>query len=131
MSREANAVFFLVTDIALFLLLQLGPVLTAKLPPKLVNLPNRDYWLTAERKPETVAKLTDLMYEFGAAFFAFFFFIGVETIQANLVHPVKLDEPLLYAVLAAFLAYTAYWVWKVYRSFRLPNSMTPVMPQML
>ncbi len=112
MSREANALFFLITDIVLFLLLWSAPALTFKLPPQLVNLPNRDYWLAAERKPETLAKLTDLLNEFGTAFFAFFLFIGLQVTAANLSRPVRLEERILLPALVAFLAYTAYWVWK-------------------
>jgi len=61
------------------------------------------------------------MPEFGIAFFVFFFFISILTLDANFSDPVKLNEPLFLAFLIIFLIYTIYWSIKLYISFRVPN----------
>jgi hypothetical protein len=61
------------------------------------------------------------MSEFGVAFFLYFFFISILTVDANLSEPVKLNESLFLAFLIIFLIYTVYWCIKFYKSFRVPK----------
>lgn len=120
-AKEVNCLLFLGIDFLLFLLFWYSPALIMKTPAKWVNLPNKSYWLAGENKPLTRQKMESLMSEFGIAFFIFFFFISILTLDANLSDPVKLNESLLLTFLVIFLIYTVYWCIKLYRSFRVPK----------
>jgi len=91
------------------------------LPPKWVNMPNRAYWLRPERKEETGKKLNHLMWQFGIAFYLFFFVVGGLTLQANLSEPVRLEEGFFLCALGLFLGYTAFWCVRFYLAFRMPK----------
>ena len=121
-SKEVNALIFLAIEGPLFILFLFAPSLVMKCPPKLINLPNKDYWLKEENKPATKAKVESLMCQFGIALFGFLFCVGLLTLQANLSDPVRLNESILFAMLTAFIVYTVYWCVKIFLSFRLPNN---------
>jgi hypothetical protein len=61
------------------------------------------------------------MDRFGAAFFLFFFCIGILTLQANLSQPVRLNERAFFAALVLFLGYTVVWTLGLFRAFRVPD----------
>jgi uncharacterized membrane protein len=71
--------------------------------PRLANLPHRDYWLATPRLPGTLA----WMRGFGAAtaFATALFSIGVHALilDANASTPARLDESLMFGLLATFL----------------------------
>ncbi len=90
-------------------------------PERLVNLPNKDYWLRADMKPITKKKLESLMAEYGAAILAFLLLMGVLVADANLSDPIRLKESYFLPLLIAFLLYTAYWCVKILYSFRRPR----------
>ena len=119
--KEINFLLFLGIDILLFLLFWYSPALVMKTPAKWVNLPHKSYWLAEENKPLTRQKMESLMSEFGIAFFVYFFFISILTVDANLSDPVKLKESLFLAFLIIFLIFTVYWCIKFYKSFRVPK----------
>ena len=120
-AKDVNCLLFLGIDILLFLLFWYSPALMMKTPAKWVNLPNKSYWLAEENKPLTRQKMESLMSEFGIAFFIFFFFISILTLDANLSDPVKLNESLFFTGLIIFIVYILYLSIKIYRSFRVPN----------
>jgi hypothetical protein len=119
--KEINCLLFFGIDVLLFLLFWYSPALVMKTPAKWVNLPHKSYWLAEENKPLTRQKMESLMSEFGVAFFVYFFFISILTVDANLSDPVKLNESLFLAFLIIFLIYTVYWCIKFYKSFRVPK----------
>jgi ammonia channel protein AmtB len=119
--KEINCLLFFGIDVLLFLLFWYSPALVMKTPAKWVNLPHKSYWLAEENKPLTRQKIESLMSEFGVAFFLYFFFISILTVDANLSEPVKLNESLFLAFLIIFLIYTVYWCIKFYKSFRVPK----------
>jgi hypothetical protein len=118
-----NTLFFIGTNIFLFVSLYFTPRLVFMFPGKWINLPNKGYWLRVENKARTVAMFSSLMWEFGIALFLFLFVVEMLAIKANLSQPVKLNEKLLFSALILFLLYTAYWCIKLFRSFRLPREM--------
>lgn len=121
-SKEFNALFSLGLDL-LFLVLIVGmPHLVVKIPPRLVNLPNKDYWLAPANRPATQAKMISLMSEFGVALFGFLALLGILTTWANLSAPVQLNLKAFFGVLAIFGICIAYWCIKLYVVFRIPGS---------
>jgi uncharacterized membrane protein len=120
-SKEMNALVFLVLETPLFLLLWFGPSLPLGVSKRFVRLPNKDYWLREENLPAFKQKMEHLMARFGAAFFLFFFVIGLLTIEANLSEPVRLNEKAFVPVVVLFLLYTVVWTIGLFRAFRVPD----------
>lgn len=116
-----NSLIFLGMDIVLFVCLYFSPYLTFIFPPKWINLPNKQFWLAPENRRWTVAKISTLMYQFGVAIFLFLFVIGLLTIQANLMNPVRLKERYFFPFLTLFMVYSIVWCIVFFRSFRIPN----------
>jgi len=120
-SKEMNAIVFLVLETPMFLLLWFGPSLPLGVTKRFVSLPNKGYWLREENLPAFKGKLKHLMAQFGAAFFLFFFFTGLLTVQANLSEPVRLNEKAFVPIVFMFLGYTVVWTIGLFRSFRVPG----------
>lgn len=120
-SKEWNALLFVLLETPLFLLFWFAPSLPLRVSPRFVNIPNKEYWLQEENRPAFKQKFQHLMDRFGTAFFVFFFCIGILTVQANLSHPVRLNESVFLLVLVFFLAYTVVWTIGLFRSFRVPQ----------
>ena len=120
-SKEMNAFVFLVLETPMFLLFWFGPSLPLGVPKRFVSLPNKEYWLREENLPAFKQKLEHLMAQFGAAFFLFFFFTGLLTLQANLSEPVRLNEKAFVPIVVVFLGYTVVWTIGLIRSFRVPK----------
>ncbi len=117
-----NALLMTGTHVFLFLVLFFSAHLVAVLPPQLINLPNKEYWLSPANRKRTQEKIKRFMWQMGVAIFAFFFLIGLLTIQANLVKPVRLNLWVFFPALGLFLLYTIGWTISIYRAFRLPSA---------
>jgi len=118
-----NTLFFIGTNMFLFVSFYFTPRLVFMFPTKWINLPNKDYWLRLENKARTVAMFSSLMWEFGIALFLFLFVVELLAIEANLSQPVRINEKLFFSALILFLLYTVYWCIKLFRSFRRPREM--------
>jgi len=116
-----NTLFFIGTNMFLFVSFYFTPRLVFMFPTKWINLPNKDYWLRLENKARTVAMFSSLMWEFGIALFLFLFVVELLAIEANLSQPVRINEKLFFSALILFLLYTVYWCIKLFRFFRLPR----------
>jgi hypothetical protein len=119
-SRLDSILLTVTLDALLFLTLWLSPALLRRTPATWVNLPNRAYWLSPERREATIARFSERLWAFGTALFLFLLAVGLLTLEANRSDPVRLDEPLLLVALGGFLAYTLYWAAALLRDFRLP-----------
>lgn len=113
-----NSILLVVLHSFLFCSFYFSPLLLAKLPAKWISLPNRDYWLAPERRPQAVALFSRYMWRFGAVLFLFMFWVGVLSLWANFSEPVRLNESAVFIGLGLFLAYTLYWVVALVRAFR-------------
>src|SRR5688572_25688071 len=65
MSRGAFACFTLLPLGVVLIVSFLAPLLVEKLPPALINLPNKEYWLTPERRSEATLRFRAYMEWFG------------------------------------------------------------------
>jgi len=91
------------------------------LPPQLVSLPNKRYWLSPERRAASLEVLASLSLRFAAALAIFLCFVHWLVVQANSVKPPKLQEEWLFAGLAVLGALTLLWIFSLYRRFgRVP-----------
>ena len=91
------------------LIFRVLPPRLGRLPPRLVSLPNRDYWLGPERRKETLAYLTTSMAWFGFASILFAVVTIQLVIEANLSQA-PLNGTMMWVLLAAFFAFVFLWV---------------------
>jgi len=87
------------------------------LPSGLINIPNREYWLSDERKERTLENVAELMNIFGIAINLFFIFMNHMVFLANKAKPVRLNDNMVLLALGIFLLFTAGWLWFFYRRF--------------
>jgi uncharacterized membrane protein len=80
---------------------------TPKLPDSLISLPNKDYWLSPERREETFAALASLLFWFGSATNILLFDMFHQTFRVNLGRTDRLEHPML--AMGIYLAFTAVW----------------------
>jgi hypothetical protein len=99
------------------LLVAASALLVRKLPPQLVNLPNKRYWLAPERRAESLAALGALSRGFAAGLAVFLCFVHWLVVRANASRPPRLDETWFLAGLAAFGLTTLAWLVALYRRF--------------
>lgn len=120
-------------DILMFAIFWLTPRLVMWLPPSLVNLPHRDYWLRdARHRDRARATLEREMGGFGAGLLGFLSLMMLLTTKANLDGSQHLDMPLFVTAMAAFLVGTAVWCVHLVRAFRIPPDQpadSPVVPR--
>lgn len=120
MHRSAFAWFSAVMLAIVCAVTFIAPLLVAKLPPSLVNLPNKDYWLAPERKAETVRRFCSHMEWFGVALLAFLAFVYALVFEANAAGRGLANGPFLIG-LVAFVVVSVIWLVSLYRAFALPK----------
>jgi hypothetical protein len=120
--KETNAILFLVIQLPLFILFFSASLLPLKIPPKLLSLPNKNYWLKEENISRIKPKLVSLMLEFGCALFTFLLGTGLLTLDANLADPVRLNETLFFPLFLAFMIFTGYWCVKFTMAFKITGN---------
>ncbi|HJS75370.1 MAG TPA: DUF1648 domain-containing protein, partial [Vicinamibacteria bacterium] len=86
----------------------LGP-LFRKFPSRWFNLPNRDYWLAAERREETLDAISAQMEWYGAATLALYFVVIQMVLETNQTPERSLDSRSVWIVLGVYLLFTAVW----------------------
>ncbi len=75
----------------------------SRVPAKWVNLPNKDYWLSAEREADTRRHLSGWAHAFGAVVNLFLIFAFHLVYRANLSDPVAFDSTAMTVGLVAFV----------------------------
>jgi serine/threonine-protein kinase len=113
----ALSVSMLVTTIVIFG--GLG-ALFQRIPSKWFNLPNRDYWLSPERRGETIDFLCTQMEWFGAASLALYLVVIQMVLETNLSAEPSLDSLSMFFVLGVFLLFTGIWLTRFILRFRKP-----------
>jgi hypothetical protein len=122
MSHRAYVRFMLAFVVLLPLLLGLGASAVARLPVKLVNIPNREYWLAPERRAQAVAMLQRLMRSFAIMLVVFLCYVHWLVVRANASMPPLLDGSAFAAGLGAFMVALVAWIVMLRRRFRAPGS---------
>src|SRR5215467_7307762 len=103
--------------IAVVFVVSLGiPALIGKLPPSQINLPNKDFWLSPEMYPQTLARFRAYFRWFGALLLLFLVLVFQMVFQANLSNNPALG-PWFIPVLIGFLVTVIIWVIMFRRQF--------------
>ncbi len=116
MSRDAFLRFEIFIALVPVAIMYAIGFLSSTLPPSLINLPNKDYWLADERRAGTIRKLRLSMFELGTATLAFLLFVVWSIIDANKEGPAELGSLFTYG-LFAFLVFLAIWMFLLLRPF--------------
>ncbi len=104
------------------LALGLVPWMVRKVPPRMINIPNRQWWLaTPERWIEARRRLVDLMDWTGAFLSVVFLWVMNLVLRASGLRPVvdippEWDLPLFLVLVAGFVAFT---IWSAFTRFRV------------
>jgi uncharacterized membrane protein len=103
------------------LLLNLVAEAVAYLPVKLVNIPNRQYWLAPERRAQAVDMLRGRMRLFAAMLAAFLCYVHWLVVRANASLPPVLDNGRFVTGIGVFMFAVVVWIVALRRRFRAPD----------
>ena len=110
MPRNAYLGLMLFMALGVPFLLALGHRLIRFVPPHLVNLPNRDYWLAPERTAETFAFLHNHGIYLSVLLAVFLCFIHWLVVRANQLQPPHFSPSLFVTGLVLFLVAVTVWI---------------------
>lgn len=79
-----NALIMSGVHLLIFVSFFFTPHLIRITPPRLINLPNKRYWLKEENRGRMESILTSQLYQFGALTFVLMFIVGLLALHANL-----------------------------------------------
>jgi hypothetical protein len=91
------------------------------LPPSMLNVPNRTYWLAPERANESIAFLSRQGIWFGCILVIFLAYVDWMLARANESTPPAFSSELFVWAMAAFAGAIALWAMRMFRRFRLPR----------
>lgn len=101
------------------------PLLVAFLPqfigarwPQLLNIPNREHWIAAERRAETLASVAARTTMLAAVMILFLCFTHWLVVEANALPERRLSGAPFLAALAAFVAFMIGWLLSFRARFR-------------
>ena len=96
------------------------PALLRSVPNQLLNVPNKEYWFSPERRAVSLDFISAWFAWHGCALFLLVSFVFEYAIQSNLPGG-QVPNPmrLLYAV-SAFLAFTLFWIIRIFLRFSRP-----------
>lgn len=95
----------------------LVPFFVGRLPPSLVNMPNRDYWLSDEHKEETLEIFRGYFEVFGTGIILLLIVVNQMVYSANIARA-NLSSS-IWVVIVAFVVFAIVWLIKFMSEFRL------------
>ncbi len=103
------------------------PWIISRLPPNLINLPNKAYWLAPEHRRETTEFLNAYFAWFGCALFLMIILTFDYAIQNNLHREHPPDPARMWYALVGFLVFTLAWIVRMFsKSLRTPQESSGV-----
>lgn len=91
---------------------------------RLLNVPNRDYWLAPERREQGVAKLRLWFTLLAVLMVAFGLAIHHAVMIANRTDPPRLPDTFFWFIFCGFLVLCALWGIGLYRDMRVSTNFT-------
>ena len=117
MSKQS---FFLLEVVILVLIVlefTFLPWIIGKMPNRLINMPNKEFWFAEERRAGTIDVIRHFFEWFSAALLALFISINQLVFRANLTGENLSSNSWL--ILGAFLLFVVVWLIKFHRRFRI------------
>ena len=93
------------------------PWLIGKMPNRLINMPNKDYWFAAERRRETINIIQHFFEWFSAGLLVLFITVNQLVFRANINNENLSSYSWL--ILVGFFAFVIVWLIKFFRRFRI------------
>lgn len=119
MSKQGFFVFEAVVLAFIILQFTFLPHLTGNLPLTFINMPNKEYWFSEERRVSTQQIIRRYFEWFSAALLALFIGINQLVFRANLTGENLSNGS--WTILGAFLVFVIVWLIKFVRRFRIEN----------
>lgn len=119
MPRDQFTNLFLAIMVLTSGLMALLPTLIAKLPPQMINIPNRIYWLAPDRIVETKQILQAYLLIFASKLCCFMAVIFWLIVQAHLHNPPQLSAQYVMAATGVFVLMTILWSLKLSARFKI------------
>ena len=120
---EPKAIFFTIFGSALVIAAVItfgGPLLIRVLPPELINLPNKDQWLSPAFRESTLEYLSSWFAWFGCGVLLLLIMALHFAVQMNLTPEDPPDPAGIWYYLAGFGIYTAICAVRITERFRRP-----------
>ena len=117
MSKQS---FFLLEAVILgFIILEFTflPWIIGKMPNRLINMPNKEFWFAAERRAETINIIQHFFEWFSAALLALFVAVNQLVFQANLDKKPLPSVP-MWTILGLFFLFVIIWLIMFTRRFK-------------
>lgn len=122
MSKESYTYTMLAVVVGVPGLLALMPLVLGKLPPSLINIPHREYWLASDKQASTFQTLKVWMGVLACFHLIFLSYIHWLVVQANQQQPPAMPAPDLYLGLIFFLLLIGIWSMLLLRQFKLSDA---------
>ena len=91
------------------------------LPPRFLNLPNREHWHKPENYPVACARLFRLSLWLCVMMLMWMALLNYQIVIANRLKPPTLDNNAMFLALATFAVMLGAWMITTWREFRLPD----------
>lgn len=110
------ALYLVIVAFVASLFLSIGPLIRHR--PDM-RLPHREYWLSPERREETISFLRCRLLSAGAASLALAVVVAQLAILANFEDPPRISDA-IYWVLLAYFVYLGIWLLRLFTRFKKP-----------
>ena len=110
MSRSGYLIFMGALGIGAPLITVFTALISKYIPYKLINLPNKQYWLLPEHREQTYLYMTCFLLWMGCLEVIFFAGIHFLTIEANRAQPLELNMERFFILMGSFAAIIVLWL---------------------
>jgi uncharacterized membrane protein len=121
MPRADYLLFMLVLTLGVPLLVVFASVVVPRIAPAMLKLPTRDYWLAPERRDQTYATLATSGFVMASIIACFLIALHFLVLSANSQTPPRLDNALMWALIALLIVSLLTWQWLSWRRFHKPQ----------
>ena len=119
-TRNSFLLIQIATTIFTALIFGICGFFVTKFPKSMMNIPNKDYWLSEEKKEETYILFQKFLFWFGSMTLGFVTLVFMEALRANLDGSKSMGEN-FWIYLGVFLLFTFYYSIKFVLYFRKKN----------
>jgi uncharacterized membrane protein len=109
MSRSEHLILMGALGLGMPLVSVIIALLSRYIPSGMVNIPNRQYWLSPERREQTSRYITRQMFWMASLEVAFFAGIQWSIVEANRLTPVQLPADKFWPLFIGFMAAIGIW----------------------